>query len=191
MKIYKTQQEVEKDIKNSVLLIERDVKFECSISIEASIKVINGNINARDIKARDIKARNIKARDINALDINAWNINAWNIDALDINALDINAWNINAWNIDALDINAWNINAWNIDARNILYYAFCSVYQSIKCKSIKAKREVHSEPVCLDGKLEIKEEPEITELTMDEVATKFGIDVKNLKIKNNYAKNHY
>jgi hypothetical protein len=156
MKIYKTQQEVEKDIKNSVLLIERDVKFECSISIEASIKVINGNINARDIKARDIKARNIKARDINAL-----------------------------------DINAWNINAWNIDARNILYYAFCSVYQSIKCKSIKAKREVHSEPVCLDGKLEIKEEPEITELTMDEVATKFGIDVKNLKIKNNYAKNHY
>ena len=171
MKIYKTQQEVEKDIKNSVLLIERDVKFECSISIEASIKVINGNINARDIKARDIKARNIKARDINALDINAWNINAWNI--------------------DALDINAWNINAWNIDARNILYYAFCSVYQSIKCKSIKAKREVHSEPVCLDGKLEIKEEPEITELTMDEVATKFGIDVKNLKIKNNYAKNHY
>ena len=110
MKIYKTQKEVEKDIKNGVLAIEGDVKFECSIYISASIKVTAG----------------------------------------DINALDINAWNINAGNIDA----------GNIDARNILYYAFCGVYDSIKCLSIKAKREKHSEPVCLDGKLEIKDEEE-------------------------------
>ena len=110
MKIYKTQKEVEKDIKNGVLAIEGDVKFECSIYISASIKVTAG--------------------DINALDINAWNINAW------------------------------NINAGNIDAGDILYYAFCGVYDSIKCLSIKAKREKHSEPVCLDGKLEIKDEEE-------------------------------
>ena len=115
MKIYKTQKEVEKDIKNGVLAIEGDVKFECSIYISASIKVTAG--------------------DINALDINAWNINAWNI-------------------------NAGNIDAGNIDARNILYYAFCGVYDSIRCLSIKAKRESHSEPVCLDGKLEIKDEEE-------------------------------
>jgi len=125
MKIYKTQKEVEKDIKNGVLAIEGDVKFECSIYISASIKVTAG--------------------DINALDINAWNINAWNI---------------NAGNIDAWNINAGNIDAGNIDARNILYYAFCGVYDSIKCLSIKAKREKHSEPVCLDGKLEIKDEEE-------------------------------
>ena len=118
MKIYKTQQEVEKDIKDEVLLINGDVKFGCSISVNASIKV-----------------------------------NAGNITALDINALDINAGDINAWNINAGDINARNINA-----RNILYYAFCGAYNSIKCLSIKAKREKHSEPVCLDGNLEIKQE---------------------------------
>ena len=99
MKIYKSQQEVERDVKDNVLRIDGDVKFECSISISASIKV-NGNINAG--------------------------------------------------NINALDINA----------RDILYYAFCGVYNSIKCLSIKAKREVHSEPICLNGKLEIKKEVE-------------------------------
>ena len=56
MKIYKTQSEVEKDIKNGVLAIEGDVRFECSISIEASIKVSAGNISARDISARNISA---------------------------------------------------------------------------------------------------------------------------------------
>jgi len=134
MKIYKSQQEVERDVKDNVLTIDGDVKFECSISISASIKVI-GDIDARDIDARDIDARDIDARDINA-------------------------WNINAWNIDAWNINAWDINARDIDARDILYYAFCIVYNSIKCLSIKAKREVHSEPICLDGKLEIKKEVE-------------------------------
>src|SRR3990167_8518268 len=112
MKIYKTQKEIEVDIKNDVLVVDGDVKFEVSFSISASLKIA-GNITA-------------------------WNINAWNI----------NAWNINAWNI-----NAWDINAWNINARDILYYAFCEVYNSIKCLSIKAKREKHNEPICLDGKL--------------------------------------
>src|SRR3990167_3368979 len=87
-KIYRTQSEIETDIKDSVLKVNEDVEFECSFSIEASLKIA-GNINARDI---------------NAGDINAGNINAWDINARDINALDINAGNINAW-----DINAWDI----------------------------------------------------------------------------------
>jgi len=123
MKIYKSQSEVEKDIKNGVLVIEGDVKFECSISISASIKV------------------------------NAGNINAWDITAGNINARNITAWDITAW-----DINAWDINAWDINAGDILYYAFCCVYQGIKCLSIKAKREKHQEPICLEGKLEFKNE---------------------------------
>jgi hypothetical protein len=146
MKIYKTQKEVEKDIKDGVLTIKGDVKFECSISIAASIKVIAGDINAR----------NINAWDINAWDINAWDINAWGINAGDINAWDINAWDINAWDINAGNINARNINAWDINAWDIVYYAFCCVYQSIKCFSWKAKREKYKEPICLDGQLEIK-----------------------------------
>jgi len=126
MKIYKTQKEIEADIKDDVLVVDGDVKFEVSFSISASLKI---------------------AGDINAWDINAWDINAW----------DINAWDINAWDINAWDINARNINAWDINARDILYYAFCGVYNSIKCLSIKAKREKHNEPICLNGKLEIKD----------------------------------
>jgi hypothetical protein len=160
MKIYKTQKEVEKDIKNGMLIINDDVKFECDISIKASMRVV-GDINAWNINAWDINARDINARDIDAGNINAGNINARNITAWDINARDITAWNINAGNINAGNITAWDINAWNITARDILYYAFCSVYQSIKCISIKAKKEIHHKPICLEGKLEIKE-PEIT-----------------------------
>src|SRR3990167_1934849 len=137
MKIYKTQKEIEVDIKNDVLVVDGDVKFEVSFSISASLKI---------------------AGDINAWDINAWDINAW-------------------------DINAWDINAWDINARDILYYAFCGVYNSIKCLSIKAKREKHNEPICLNGKLEIKDKTEILELTLEDVAEKFGKDVKDIKIK--------
>ena len=105
MKIYTTQQEVEKDIKNGVLAINGDVKFECSISISASIT---------------------------------------------------------AWDITAGDITARNITAWDITARNISYYAFCCVYQSIKCLSIKARRAKYQSPICLDGKLEYKtQEPSL------------------------------
>ena|SRR3990167_7066178 len=68
MKVYKTQEEVNKDIRNEVLEVNESVEFQCSINIDASLK-INGSINAWDINAWDINARNI----------NAWNINAWNI----------------------------------------------------------------------------------------------------------------
>lgn len=107
MKIYKTQEEVEKDIKDGVLLIDGDVKFECSISIDASIR----------------------------------------------------ARNITAWDITAGDITAWDINAGNIS-----YWAFCNSYKSIKCKSYKARRNNHSEPVCLDGKIVIKKDNKKGEL---------------------------
>ena len=140
MKKYKSQNEVIADIKDGVLAVNEDVKFECSIAIEAKI-IVQGNINAGDI---------------NAGDINAWNINAGDINAGDINAGDINAWNINARDIDAGDINAWNINARDIDAGNIKYYAACLSYKNITCTSITAKREKHCDPVCLDGKLTIK-----------------------------------
>ena len=129
MKIYKTQEKVERDIKDGVLTINDDAKFECNISIDASI-------------------------------------NAWDIDAGDINAR-----NINARNIDAGDIDAGDIKAWDIKARNISYYAFCSVYNSIKCLSIRGRRENHQEPVCLDGELTIKKQKEI-DLSGKEVEVK-------------------
>ena len=59
--------------------------------------------------------------------------------------------NINAW-----DINAGDITARDINARDILYYAFCCIYKSILCISIKAKREKYHEPICLEGELKFK-----------------------------------
>jgi len=88
MKIYKTQEEFNREVKDGVFRVDGDVTFEFNLNTPA-------NINARNINAW-----NIDARDIDARDINAWNINAW-----DINARNINAWNINAENINARDIN--------------------------------------------------------------------------------------
>jgi hypothetical protein len=145
MKIYKTQEEVELDIEDGILDCKfQDVKFGCSITIEASI------INANNIKAYDINANNIKAYDINAYDINANNI-----DTYDIYASNIKANNIDASNIKANNIDASNIKAYGINANNITYYAFCIAYSSIKCKSWEKKRDNALDPICLDGKLEI------------------------------------
>jgi hypothetical protein len=128
MKVYKTQREVERDIKDGVLAINGDVKFECDI------------------------------------DINADDINAYNINANDINAYNITARNINANDIYARNINADDITAYNINANDISYWAFCSAYNNITCKSIKGRRESHQEPICLDGKLTIKKETKKKEL---------------------------
>jgi hypothetical protein len=133
MKIYKTQNEIEKDIKDGELYIDGDVKFECSFVIAASIRV-TGNIDAH-------------------------NINAHNIDAHDINAHDIDAHNINALNIDALNIDARNIDAYDIDAHDINYYAVCSAYTSFICDSVEGGRE-NSKHFCLDSDIEYREKEE-------------------------------
>ena len=101
MKIYKTQKEVEKDIKNGMLVVNESVEFKCSINIDASLKI------AGDIKAWDINAKDINARDINA--------------------------------------------------KKISYYAFCCVYNSIKCFSIRGTREKCAKPLVIDGEINIKE----------------------------------
>lgn len=137
MKIYKNQSEVDADIKDGVLLIKGDVRFEVSFSIEANIVVEEGDINALDINAWDIKAG-----DINAVDINAG----------DINAVDIKAGNINAGDINALDINAVDIS----------FYAVAFAYNSFVCKSIVGRRE-NSKYFCLDKEVEIKKKAMIEE----------------------------
>ena len=73
MKIYKKLEEVLKDVKDNVLVVNESVTFEFSLKIEASLKIA-GNIIAVDINAWDINAV-----DINAWDIDAGNINAWDI----------------------------------------------------------------------------------------------------------------
>ena len=145
MKTYTTIEELKADVKNGRLDIDDSITINFSFSLAISIT------------ARDITAGNITAGDITAGNITAGDITAGNITAGDINAGDINAWDINAGNINAGDINAGDINAWNINARDIKYWAFCCVYKSIFCLSIKAQGEKNLPPVCLDGKLVIKE----------------------------------
>ena len=123
----------------------------------------NFNLNiASSIDAKDIESHNIHALDINACDINAWNINAHDIFACNVHAWDINACNIDAWDINAGDINAWDIYAGDISsfsivANNIVFSAVCFAYESIKCDSIKSRRE-NAKFFVLDGNIEIKED---------------------------------
>jgi len=128
MKIINTQKELEELMENNNIFINDDLEIRCDICINANIKAWN------------IKAQNIKARNIKSWDIKAWNINAENINAEDINAGDIKAGNINAR----------NINSWDIKAENISYYAICSAYKSIACKSIIGGRS-NSKHFVLDG----------------------------------------
>ena len=44
-KVYHTQKEIEADVKDGVLVVNEDVRFEVSFSIEASLKIA-GNIKA-------------------------------------------------------------------------------------------------------------------------------------------------
>jgi hypothetical protein len=141
MKTYKTQEEVERDVKDGVLYVNESVAFECSINLDASI-IVAGDINAKDINAKDI---------------NAWNIIAEDINTKDITAEDINVWDINAMYITAKDIKARNIIADDIKARHIRYWAFCCVLGSISCLSIEAKRAKYADPICLDGRLKVRD----------------------------------
>ena len=141
MKIYKTQEEVNADLDK-----KGDLALDCSVTFEFSV-VIKGNIKAGDINAVDIKAGNIKAGDINARDIKAG----------DIYAGDINAGDIYAGNINARDIKAGEIYAGDINAGDIKFFAFCTAYYSIKCKSWAAIRGKHHAPICLDGELIVEQ----------------------------------
>ena len=63
MKIYKNQEEVEKDVVNGTLKMCDDIKFEFDLNMNIDINAYN--INANNIKANDIKAYDISADNIN------------------------------------------------------------------------------------------------------------------------------
>lgn len=138
MKVYKTQEEFDKDIVNGIFKVNDDVKFQFDL-----------------VTSANIIANNIKANNIDAGDINANDINARNITADDITADDIKARNIKAYDIKARNIDAYYIEAWNINAKNISYYGVCFAYKNITCSSIKGSKE-KSKHFSLDGAITIK-----------------------------------
>jgi hypothetical protein len=175
MKIYKTQKEFEKGIKDGRFFVKDDIDITAfNLNVEADIDIL-GEIFAADISARSIRSSSINAGNITALDImtghiyakniNVRDIRAHNIYAREIKARDISAWDITAENIivgdikaddiNAKDIKAWDIKARNINARDVIYYAIAIAHENIKVRSIIGGRK-NAKHLALDGKLEIE-----------------------------------
>ena len=74
MKIYKTQEEVNADITHGVLVIKGDVRFECDISIGASIVVTKGDLNCLNLNCFDLTCRNL----------DCWNLTCFNLTCRDL-----------------------------------------------------------------------------------------------------------
>ncbi|MCK9598736.1 MAG: hypothetical protein M0R06_06850, partial [Sphaerochaeta sp.] len=82
--IINTQAEAEALIKDGIITVQGDLKINCSIRVDASIKVIDGrldcgNITCWDITCWDITCRNINCGNITCWDITCWDITCWNI----------------------------------------------------------------------------------------------------------------
>ena len=82
MKIYKTQAEVESDIKDGLLRVNDNVKIECNISINASII------------CWDLDCGNLECMDLDCKDLNCWDLNCW----------DLNCRNLNCWDLNCMDL---------------------------------------------------------------------------------------
>ena len=77
MRIYKTQAEVEADIKDGLLRVNDDVKIECNISINASI--ICWNLDCMDLDCKDLNCGNLNCEDLNCEDLNCRDLNCWDL----------------------------------------------------------------------------------------------------------------
>jgi len=155
MKIYKTQEEVTADIKDGVLVIDGDVSFECDISIRASIVVTKGNLNCLNLKCLNLTCWDLTCWDLDCRDINCLNLNCFDLTCWDLDCRNLTCWNLTCFDLTCRDINCRDINCRDITCRDLSYYALCFAYQSITCTSYKARRDVHQEPICLDGELTI------------------------------------
>jgi len=137
MRIYKTQQEVESDIKDGLLKVDDDVKIECNININASI--ICWNLDCMNLNCGNLDCRDLNCGNLNCGDLNCGNLNCWNLDCRDLNCR----------NLDCRDLNCMDL-----DCRNLSYYAVAFAYESFKCKSIEGRRN-NSKHFCLDSEVKI------------------------------------
>jgi hypothetical protein len=74
---------------------------------------------------------------------------------------DTEIFDFNGGDFNGGDFIGGDFNGRNFNGKKVSYYAFFNCYGSIKCESIEGKRTLHSEPVCLSGKLEIISEPKV------------------------------
>ena len=154
MKTIKNKKELVKLVnENKDLHLEgQDVRIEFQFTKE----------ELRDIYCNDLFLMNDDERfDFNGGDFNGRNFNGNNFNGGDFNGGDFNGNNFNGRDFNGGDFTGGNFNGWNFNGKKVSYWAFFNCYYSIKCESIEGERENHTEPICLDGNIEIiKEEPE-------------------------------
>ena len=168
MKTIKNSKELAKLVdENQDLHLEgRDVSIEFQFTKEELRDVYcNDLFLMNDDERFDFNGRNFNGRNFDGRNFNGYDFNGWDFNGLDFNGYDFNGRNFNGRNFDGWDFNGWDFNGRNFDGlyfngKKVSYYAFFNCYGSIKCESIKGKRENHAEPICLDGELEIKTKEE-------------------------------
>ena len=87
MKIYKTQQELEADIKDGLLKVDDDVKIECNININASI--ICRNLYCWDLDCGNLNCGNLDCMDLDCGDLNCGNLECMDLNCGDLDCMDL------------------------------------------------------------------------------------------------------
>jgi len=159
MKIIKNSKELAKlvDKNKDLRLPDEDVQIEFEPTRE---------------ELKDIYCKNLFLMDDNQrFDFNGRNFNG----------RDFNGGNFNGGDFNGRDFNGGDFNGGNFNGKKVSYWGFFNCYGSIKCESIKGRRELHAEPICLNGELEIIK-PAEESLIGKEVEVKIGDKVYKAKI---------
>ena len=157
-----TDEEVRDVYCNDLFLMNDEEKFD---------------FNGRNFNGGDFYGCDFNGVDFDGCDFNGRNFNGGNFNGYDFNGRDFNGYDFNGY-----DFNGMNFNGYNFNGKKVSYWAFFNCYGSIKCESIKARRTPHSEPICLDGKLEIKDDTETIKIG-DQIYNKQEVEeaLKNVK----------
>jgi len=119
----------------------RDVRCD-NIYLEDNVELYN--FNGRDFNGRNLRCLDFNGRDIDGSDYSS------DLSCRDFNGRDFNGRDFNGRNFKGRDFNGGSF-----DGKKISYYAFFNCYNFIKCTSWEKGRENASDPICLDGKLEV------------------------------------
>ena len=87
MKIYKTQAEVEADIKDGLLKVNDDVKIECNISINASIicrDLYCWDLDCGNLNCGDLDCGNLNCEDLKCMDLHCGDLNCGDLECMDL-----------------------------------------------------------------------------------------------------------
>jgi len=147
MKIYKTQAEVESDIKDGLLKVNDDVTFDCDINIKA-------HIICKDLDCRDLNCGNLNCGNLNCGNLNCRNLNCGDLNCGNLNCRNLNCGNLNCMDLNCMDLNCWNLNCGDLNCMDLSYYAIAVAYYKFKCKSVVGRRN-NSKHFCLDSKIVI------------------------------------